>query len=534
MPVNPSANASSNPQYWNREPDMPDAADVARVGGRVLDPVTAFTVEGVNPRATIYVADTLLMPPIESNADLAAQLNEAANALGWALTPDESIGRFRTSVNDRQIGVTRLRIVVPGGSGEAPDAWKLLQSARAVNGAGSLPGVGLEHLLTSGPGHWSSKPGHWSPKPGHWSSKPADSYGTLGSDGRLPMAYTGPRPRRRTASQWRDLAVGGRPVVAVLDTGCGDHPWFNYTDEAGDAVRIVDESVELDGAPIGFGFGKNPPDPEVNGDYEGPLDGVIDAVSGHGTFICGLVNQQCPDANILAWRVVQSGGFIREGDVVDAVVAITELVQRRARGGKDGHRIDVLNLSMGFYHESADDALTEGSLLACLQALAQCGTTVVCSAGNDATSREVYPAAFAPTINKSGYAPMCSVGALNPNETTVALFSNTGDWVTHYDVGAAVMSTMPAFEGGLLPIARTESPWGLREDLDPDDFTTGLDPNERLGGFGLWSGTSFAAPMLAGRIAESLIGQQQDRGDDGDGRLGRIGRAVARVRRITR
>ena len=33
---------------------------------------------------------------------------------------------------------------------------------------------------------------------------------------------------------------------------------------------------------------------------------------------------------------------------------------------------------------------------------------------------------------------MCSVGALNPNETTVALFSNTGDWVTHYDVGAAV------------------------------------------------------------------------------------------------
>ena len=34
------------------------------------------------------------------------------------------------------------------------------------------------------------------------------------------------------------------------------------------------------------------------------------------------------------------------------------------------------------------------------------------------------------------------------------------------------------------------------ETIDPDDFT---------GGFALWSGTSFAAPYVAGRLAQSLV-----------------------------
>jgi subtilisin family serine protease len=37
---------------------------------------------------------------------------------------------------------------------------------------------------------------------------------------------------------------------------------------------------------------------------------------------------------------------------------------------------------------------------------------------------------------------------------------------------------------------------GLRATIDPDDFR---------GGFGTWSGTSFAAPILAGEIAQQLV-----------------------------
>ena len=51
----------------------------------------------------------------------------------------------------------------------------------------------------------------------------------------------------------------------------------------------------------------------------GPLDGVIDPLSGHGTFIAGLVHQACPDADILGWRVVPSEGPIVESDLVAAL-----------------------------------------------------------------------------------------------------------------------------------------------------------------------------------------------------------------------
>jgi hypothetical protein len=36
----------------------------------------------------------------------------------------------------------------------------------------------------------------------------------------------------------------------------------------------------------------------------------------------------------------------------------------------------------------------------------------------------------------------------------------------------------------------------VRATIDPDDFSSG---------FGTWSGTSFAAPILAGEIAQALI-----------------------------
>jgi subtilisin family serine protease len=95
--------------------------------------------------------------------------------------------------------------------------------------------------------------------------------------------------------------------------------------------------------------------------------------------------------------------------------------------------------------------------------------------------------------------PVVSVGALNPNNRTDALFSNTGGWVKVYRRGAAVLSTFPVtFKGGLEPTARTVVRYRMRETIDPDDFS---------GGFGLWSGTSFAAPIAAGELAGALVGK---------------------------
>ncbi len=109
---------------------------------------------------------------------------------------------------------------------------------------------------------------------------------------------------------------------------------------------------------------------------------------------------------------------------------------------------------------------------------------------------------------------MTSVGALNPNLDSVALFSNTGDWVSCYAPGAAVLSTMPAFQGGLEPGARTVAYDWRREAIDPDNYgrrAAAAVPAEQgekpVGGFALWSGTSFSAPIQAGRIAQALVGR---------------------------
>ncbi|WP_180934905.1 hypothetical protein [Nocardioides ungokensis] len=67
----------------------------------------------------------------------------------------------------------------------------------------------------------------------------------------------------------------------------------------------MDETVAVDGRPIGYDPAT---DPEEHGDLLGPLDGSIDPVSGHGTFIAGMVHQACPDADILSWRVVRPRG----------------------------------------------------------------------------------------------------------------------------------------------------------------------------------------------------------------------------------
>jgi subtilisin family serine protease len=130
----------------------------------------------------------------------------------------------------------------------------------------------------------------------------------------------------------------------------------------------------------------------------------------------------------------------------------------------------------------------------------------------------MFPAAFAPWSNGNGpvqprtdCVPIISVGALNPDSRSTALFSNTGPWVRIYEPGGAVLSTMPPFQGGLMPMARTRAYGRVRESIDPDDFTRLVDDEgnpghkRRSGGFALWSGTSFAAPIVAGKIACALL-----------------------------
>ena len=86
------------------------------------------------------------------------------------------------------------------------------------------------------------------------------------------------------------------------------------------------------------------------------------------------------------------------------------------------------------------------------------------------------------------------------------MFSNAADWVSGYALGAQVFSTQPVtFDGSLEPTARGgQQP---RETVDPDDFGSG---------FATWSGTSFAAPAVAGRYLQALLDLRADGADPED------------------
>ena len=109
------------------------------------------------------------------------------------------------------------------------------------------------------------------------------------------------------------------------------------------------------------------------------------------------------------------------------------------------------------------------------------------------------------------------MGALNPNLATDAMFTNAGPWVRAYVPGAAVMSTFPkTFQGGRQSLARTKAFGRDRDTIDPDDFR---------GGFGVWSGTSFSAPLMAGYLARHIEPDLSD-GDDLDTAIARAWDAV--------
>ncbi|HEX5728314.1 S8/S53 family peptidase, partial [Microbacterium sp.] len=127
---------------------------------------------------------------------------------------------------------------------------------------------------------------------------------------------------------------------------------------------------------------------------------------------------------------------------------------------------------------------------------------IVCSAGNDATDRPTFPAALwkggDPALNlqeEDQLARHLAVGALNPQNTSVALYSNVGSWVTHFAPGTSVVSVFPSLEGGVQSGSKNDRYERRRQSLDPDDHT---------GGFAIWSGTSFASPFVAAMIAREL------------------------------
>jgi hypothetical protein len=470
---------------------------LARYNARVLDPSTAVRVPGQPQiRTTIYVGDRLIVSGMATDATKGT-LQEAAKRNGLQIVLDEGSRHVRTAelavragLRDPVLYSTAVRLVpLVGGPAAPPDAWPVLQTFRALvdKADAALQQVALDHLMTAAH-HTSGSPYPPTTAQPSASATPSAQYGMPGWGGRAPVNWLGAEPHRTAELPTR------RPVVAVLDTGAGSHPWFGE--------HIVVRNPSVLGETIGIVGPGN--DPEQTGVIVDPYEGVLDSDAGHGTFIAGLIRQRCPDATILAIRVMQSDGAVAESDLLDALkLLVVRQHLAQAAGGDPSEAIDVISLSLGYYHEQPDDVTFDPQLLHSLRALGQRGVAVVAAAGNDSTSRPMYPAAFTPYPDgyvdafETGSVPLISVGALNPDRT-IALFSNAGPWVQCHAPGAALVSTFPVtFDASAQSAFRVDVPGdGVRATIDPDNFHSG---------FGTWSGTSFAAPVLAGDLAQCLV-----------------------------
>ena len=202
----------------------------------------------------------------------------------------------------------------------------------------------------------------------------------------------------------------------------------------------------------------------AEGDYE------PESQTGHGTFVAGVLLCQAPTAFLMIERVLDDDG------VCDELHLIGKLSNLHRRLAASGETLDVLNLSLGGYTVDNEPS----PLLS--ETLARFGkrTVVVVAAGNYGANRPFWPAALKSSV---------AVSALETDGERRAEFSNHGWWVDACTVGANVVG----------PFITDRTP-------DGRDFS----------GFAEWSGTSFAAPRVAGAIAGLVAAKQFTPADAAD------------------
>ncbi len=177
--------------------------------------------------------------------------------------------------------------------------------------------------------------------------------------------------------------------------------------------------------------------------------------AGHGTFIAGLISQVAPGCRVSVGKVLDHFGVGDEWTIARRIHALTNGLALR----HDEARHSILSLSFGA------PVLQHPHLLAhVVSGIQALGVVVLASAGNDAMSRPVFPAAFPGVVG---------VGAFGP--TGPAAFTNFGPWV---DACAPGVDLVGIFFS-----------WSDR----PEHL--------RFRGWAIWSGTSFACPIVAGAIA---------------------------------
>ena len=417
-------------------------------------------------------ADSPTSPGERDGGSILESSRTAAHRSGPDGSPDGGVSmRARPSVRraDEAVPITAA----------TPDAWEVLRQARA-NADGSADGVSLNHVITTdsyGLNPFTANPFTANPFTANpFTANPftanapgvgIGSYGALGFGGRQPVTYRGPdpRPRRRRP---RRRGVRHRPGRAPLVRGeCAPRP---------DAAE------------------RRPHRHPATRHRSGGLPLALGAAGRHLRRRLRSRNvhrrRHPPGVPGCAHPARPRRGRRRHHprDRPDRSIEAADRLHRRKSSP-----YDVLNLSFSFYHETPDDP--DCDFARSRSCSGDCGTTTTSSWSARQETRRPTGRRTRLRCPNTGERHL-SVGALNPADHSVALFSNIGDWVDVYAPGVSLVSTVPVdFDGGIQAGTRDDKDGRRRETLDVDDFR---------GGYGVWSGTSFAAPVVAGRIAARI------------------------------
>lgn len=190
---------------------------------------------------------------------------------------------------------------------------------------------------------------------------------------------------------------------------------------------------------------------------------------GHGTMVAGMARCTASGADVYV-----GNHFPYTGGTLEYMLArdLETLIADKSP--------DLINLSAGGYTRGDAPPL---SFIEFRQRHPD--VTLVAAAGNDSTDRPFWPAAFDWTV---------AVGALGADLQNLAWFSNYGAWVDVYALGEGVVN---AFATGVYTYY-----------LPPKQPATQV-----FDGMARWSGTSFAAPLVAGLIVAEMARNQSSATD---------------------